>query len=85
MLSPHPSRGGSSGKKGARGSQRGRLVGLNEGRSTELGRVWEVVSPSRLSKFFLNKHVKEALIEHPTTRNDGMEDPTTSSDGTVCW
>ena len=34
---------------------------------------------------FLNKHVIEALIEHPTTRNDGMEDPTTSSDGTVCW
>ena len=23
------------------------------------------VSPSRRSKFFLNKHVKEALIEHP--------------------
>ena len=37
--------------------------------------------PSRRSKFFLNKHVKEALIEHPTTRNDGMEDPTISSDG----
>ena len=41
--------------------------------------------PSRRSNFFLFKHVKEALIEHPTTRNDGMEDPTTSSDGTVCW
>ena len=35
--------------------------------------------------FFLNKHVKEALIEHPTTRNDGMEHPTTRSDGTVCY
>ena len=31
--------------------------------------------PSHCSICFLNKHVKEALIEHPTTRNDGMEHP----------
>ena len=67
VVSPDPSRGIQRKIKGE--GHRGRLVGLNEGRRTEPGRVWEGVS-----QFFLNKHVKEALIEHPTTRNDGMED-----------
>ena len=41
----------------------------NDGRSTRAGEGM-VSSSHRL--FFLNKHVEEALIEHPTTRNDGI-------------
>ena len=33
------------------------------------------MSPSIVRLFFFNKHVKESLIEHPTTRNDSMEHP----------
>ena len=61
-----------------------RLVVLYEGRSTDPEEGMGGVSlPFKI--FFINKHVNEALIEHPMTRNDTMEDPTTSSDGTVCW
>ena len=51
-----------------------RLKLLNDGRSTRAGEG--MLSPSIVRLFLnINKHVKESLIEHPTTRNDGMEHP----------